>query len=126
MYNTNSKIMKKVLFVLALVMVYGLSVSTASAKMVITNDAGVTVVVEDNQKAPEGDEKSEKVAANTKSAACGDKTSATASVTNAAKSAACGDSAVKAEATSSVKSAACGDKAATTSAVAEVTEQKSE
>lgn len=113
--------MKKVLFVLALVMAYGLSVSTASAKMVIVDDAGVTVVAEDNQKAPEGD----KVAAKAKSAACGDKTSATATVTNtAAKSAACGDSPVKAVSTASVKSAACGDQAAKTTAVAEVVEEK--
>ncbi len=55
--------MKKVLFVLALVVAYGLSVSTASAKVVKAEKAKVTVVADltDNVKAaPEGEKEKEK------------------------------------------------------------------
>ena len=125
--------MKKVLFVLALVVAYGVSVSTASAKVVVADDTGVTVVVDDNKKAPEGDKEKTKEAKATKSSACGDKAVKTAEAT---KSAGCGDKAVKtaeatksagcgdkpkAEGTASAKSAGCGDKAVKT---AEATSSK--
>ncbi len=59
--------MKKVLLVLALIAVYGLSVSTASAKVVTVNNAKVTLVADDNNSTvaiPEG-EKTKKEKAKT-------------------------------------------------------------
>jgi hypothetical protein len=112
--------MKKVLFVLALVLAYGVSVSTASAKMVVIDDAGITVVADDNKKAPEGDKEKAKEAKATKSAGCGDSAVKTAE----AKSAGCGDK-PKAEGTASAKSAGCGDKAVKT-AEATTGDKKSE
>jgi hypothetical protein len=116
--------MKKVLFVLALVLAYGISVSTASAKMVIIDGNSVTVVADDNKKAPEGDKDKAKEAKATKSAGCGDK-AVKAEGTAEAKSAGCGGK-PKAEGTAAVKSAGCGDKAVKTAEAETSKDKKSE
>ncbi|NCB07103.1 MAG: hypothetical protein EOM73_02945 [Bacteroidia bacterium] len=87
--------MKKVLFVLALVVVYGVSVSTASAKVELTDDVKVTLVADDNKVSPEGE-----------------KDKAKAKDAKAAKSEGCGTAKAeaKAEGCATAKSAGCAEK----------------
>jgi flagellar biosynthesis/type III secretory pathway protein FliH len=107
--------MKKVLLVLALVVAYGVSMSTASAKVVTIDDAKVTVVADvadDNKVAPEG-EKEKTKAKEAKATKSGAKSEGCAT----AKSEGCATA--KAEGKSSgcatAKSEGCGDKTKTAS-----------
>lgn len=104
--------MKKVLFILALVMVYGLSVSTVNAKVIEDEKTKVTVVADDNKTA-----KAEETpkATEAKAEGCGEaKAEAKAEGCSGTKTAA------KAEGCSGTKTAAkaegCGDKSKTTTA----------
>ncbi len=98
--------MKKLLFVLAIVAVYGLSISTASAKVVMAEKAQVSIVADDNI-TPEGEKETKKAAkaktskAETKGEACGDAGS------KAETKAGCGEAEKKACGTAAK---ACGEK----------------
>lgn len=87
--------MKKVLFVLAMVMAYGISVSTASANVVKADDVKITVVADDND------------------AVKGEKEKSKAKEAKAAKSEGCGEakSEAKSEGCATAKSSGCGEKA---------------
>ena len=124
MYNSNLKKMKKVLFILALVMVYGLSVSTANVTVEENEKAKVTVVADDNKtaKAEEAPKATAakadgcgEVKAEAKADGCGEaKAEAKADGCSGTKTAAKADgcSGTKAEA----KADGCGDKSKTSTA----------
>lgn len=91
--------MKKLLFVLAIVAVYGFSISTASAKVVVAEKAQVSIVADDNI-TPEGEKekpaakkaetkKADAKKAETKGEACGEAKKADCST--AEKKACCGE-----------------------------------
>jgi hypothetical protein len=99
--------MKKLLFVLAIVAVYGFSISTASANVVIAEKAEISIVADDNI-TPEGEKETKKAskaktakAAEAKGAACGDAGS------KSETKAGCGEAEKKACGTAAK---ACGDK----------------
>lgn len=94
--------MKKVLLVLAIVAVYGFSISSVSAKNVVVDEVTVTVVADDNVKAEAEKEKPAAKKAAAKGAACGEK----AEVKTEAK-AGCGE-AQKAACGTAAKSSCCG------------------
>ncbi len=99
--------MKKVLLVLAVVAVYAFSITTATANVVISEKAQISIVADDNI-SPEGEKETKKETkkATTKEAAKG------AACGDAAKTetkAACGD-AKKADCSTAVKKACCGEK----------------
>jgi BRCT domain type II-containing protein len=98
--------MKKLLFVLAIVAVYGFSISTASANVVIAEKAEISIVADDNI-TPEGEKETKKASkaktqkAEAKGAACGDAGS------KSETKAGCGEAEKKACGTAAK---ACGDK----------------
>lgn len=97
--------MKKVLLVLAIVAVYGFSISSVSAKSVVVDEVKITIVADDTVKAEKEKPAAKKAAA--KGAACGEK----AEVKAEAK-AGCGE-AQKAACGTAAKSSCCsGEKKA--------------
>ena len=92
--------MKKVLLVLAIVAVYGFSISSVSAKSVVVDEVTVTIVADENVKAEK--EKPAAKKAEAKGAACGEK----AEVKSEAK-VGCGE-AKKADCSTAAKSSCCG------------------
>ena len=88
--------MKKVLFILAIVMVYGLSISTASAKVTVDEKEKITVVADaDDNKTEKTEEVKKEEAKASKSEGCAESTSK-------AKAEGCGTSGEKAKAESLV------------------------
>jgi chromatin remodeling complex protein RSC6 len=97
--------MKKLFLVLAVVAVYAFSITAASASVLVSEKAQITVVADDNNdNEAKKENKKEAKKAEAKGAACGEKTEAKAGCGEAEKKA-CG-TAAKSEA----KGAACGDK----------------
>ena len=92
--------MKKVLLVLAIVAVYGFSISSVSAKSVVVDEVTVTIVADDDVKAEKEKPAAKKAAA--KGAACGEKAEAKTEA-----KAGCGE-AQKAACGTAAKSSGCG------------------
>lgn len=100
--------MKKVLLVLALVVAYGVSMSSATEKVVTVYDTQVTISADvdgENTVAPEGDKEKAKKAKTAKSDGCGETKAKTDAGCATAKSKDCGG-----EEKSASASKGCGEK----------------